>query len=98
MNSKHGNALVVVAATLLLFCCAVTYGGYTFPKCAENGKGCCQYGLESMRHHGLVILKTEESDIVVTCKSGFLRCSKENPEQKASFDIAANVTCPGPIN
>ncbi|POM72407.1 Hypothetical protein PHPALM_10878 [Phytophthora palmivora] len=92
MNSKMNMLTVVV--TLLAACCTVAIGEYTYPQCSENGKGCCEFGTGSMRNRGFVIIALEGDDMVVTCHNGVLRCSYENPNKKASYEAAANVTCP----
>ncbi|KAG7380247.1 hypothetical protein PHYPSEUDO_007599 [Phytophthora pseudosyringae] len=93
MNSRFVNALAV-AATLLAACCALALGSYTYPQCATGGKGCCEFGTGSMRNRGYVIIALEGDDMVVTCSNGALRCSYENPNKKASYEAAENVTCP----
>ncbi|KAG1696358.1 hypothetical protein DVH05_015563 [Phytophthora capsici] len=93
MSFRSMNALAV-AVTLLGACCALVLGSYTYPQCATNGKGCCEFGTGSMRNRGYVIIALEGDDMVVTCHNGVLRCSYENPSKKASYDAAANVTCP----
>ncbi|GMF33383.1 unnamed protein product [Phytophthora fragariaefolia] len=94
MNYRSLNVLAV-AATLLAACCALALGGYTYPECAENGKDCCEFGTGSMRNRGYVVLQLEGDDMVVTCSKGKLRCSYENPNKKAHYEAAENVTCPG---
>nr|AAO24649.1 unknown protein [Phytophthora sojae] len=95
MNSRSMNVLAV-AVTLLAACCALALGGsYTYPECAANGKGCCDFGTGSMRNRGYIVVQLEGDDMVVTCSNGKLRCSYENPNKKASYEAAENVTCPG---
>jgi hypothetical protein len=94
MNSRSMNVLAV-AATMLAACCALAFGSYTYPECATNGKGCCEFGTGSMRNRGYVIIALEGDDMVVTCSNSVLRCSYENPNKKASLEAAENVTCPG---
>lgn len=86
--------LLAVAVTLLAACCAVALGGYTYPECATNGKGCCDFGTGSMKNRGYVIVQVSGDDMVVTCSNGVLRCSWENPSKTASYEAATNVTCP----
>ncbi|KAE8908797.1 hypothetical protein PF005_g8208 [Phytophthora fragariae] len=93
MNSRFMNVLIV-AVTLLAACCALALGGYTYPECAANGKGCCDFGTGSMRNRGYIVVQLEGDDMVVTCSNGKLRCSYENPNKKASYEAAENVTCP----
>ncbi|KAF1784477.1 hypothetical protein GQ600_11772 [Phytophthora cactorum] len=93
MNSRPMSALVV-AATLLVACCALAFASYTYPQCAANGKGCCEFGTGSMRNRGYVMIALEGDDMVVTCSNGVLRCSYENPNKKAHYEAAENVTCP----
>ncbi|KUF91399.1 serine/threonine-protein kinase drkB [Phytophthora nicotianae] len=47
-----------------------------------------------MRNRGYVMIELEGDDMVVTCHKGVLRCSYENPNKKAHYDAAENVTCP----
>ncbi|KAJ8539022.1 hypothetical protein ON010_g12849 [Phytophthora cinnamomi] len=94
MNCRSLNVLAV-AVTLLVACCALALGGYTYPECAANGKGCCDFGTGSMRNRGYIIVQLDGPDMVVTCSNGNLRCSYENPNKKASYEAAENVTCPG---
>ncbi|KAH7487972.1 hypothetical protein KRP22_009387 [Phytophthora ramorum] len=93
MNFRSMNVLAVALA-LLAACCALVLAEYTYPECAENGKGCCDFGTGSMRNRGYIIVQLEGDDMVVTCSNGVLRCSLENPNKKASYEAAANVTCP----
>ncbi|EEY56338.1 uncharacterized protein PITG_09852 [Phytophthora infestans T30-4] len=93
MNSRSMNMLVV-AVTLLVACCAVAFGTYTYPECAPNGKGCCEFGTGLMRNRGYIMIALEGDDMVVTCHNGVLRCSYENPNKKAHYEAAENVTCP----
>ncbi|ETI30967.1 hypothetical protein, variant [Phytophthora nicotianae CJ01A1] len=93
MNSRPMNVLVV-AVTLLVACCALVFGTYTYPQCATDGKGCCEFGTGLMRNRGYVMIELEGDDMVVTCHKGVLRCSYENPNKKAHYDAAENVTCP----
>ncbi|CAI5739740.1 unnamed protein product [Hyaloperonospora brassicae] len=95
MTSKATRPSALVAAVLLALCCwSMADVSYTYPKCPANGVGCCKFGMSSMKSRGMVTIALEGSDMVVTCSNGFLRCSNENPEKKASFEIAPNVTCP----
>ncbi|EGZ21892.1 hypothetical protein PHYSODRAFT_285673 [Phytophthora sojae] len=48
-----------------------------------------------MRNRGYIVVQLEGDDMVVTCSNGKLRCSYENPNKKASYEAAENVTCPG---
>ncbi|KAG7390303.1 hypothetical protein PHYBOEH_007057 [Phytophthora boehmeriae] len=93
MNNRSMKVLAV-AVTLLVACCAVVLGTYTYPACATNGKGCCTFGTGSMKNRGYIVVQVEGDDMVVTCSHGVLRCSWENPGKTASYEAAANVTCP----
>ncbi|RLN20099.1 hypothetical protein BBJ28_00016931, partial [Nothophytophthora sp. Chile5] len=80
----------------LAACCALALGSsYTYPECAENGTGCCDFGSGSMKNRGYVIVQVSGDDMVVTCSNSVLRCSWENPSVTASYEAASNVTCPG---
>ncbi|KAI9913525.1 hypothetical protein PsorP6_006193 [Peronosclerospora sorghi] len=83
--------MMVVSLTLLS---ALVLGTYTYPKCSDNGQGCCQFGTGLMKNRGFIIVALDEGDMAVTCSKGSLRCSYENPEKQAHEEASLNVSCP----